>query len=377
MLVGPSPGVTLDAELVDLEAGRRWPVEAPGFGFTFDGAPRALESLHELRDLAWAVYQSGTGWSLHVAAGVLLRLDGRVTGGGEVVTGDVLDDGDQLFRFLCEPWPGPRNAALDERTKAAPRDDGLALVYRDWLLERRGPLAEALRRPVPRAEQARHLFPFAAELADGTMELEFAGPAPHRLVVRAPDLDIERFVTRLARGCSAVPSLERLRVIGLEADVVRGLADTLVHTPGCRQLHALERDPTESVFFSDLREGSSWRPSDRPRHLALELISWDGWTSLEPLTSKANASAGHAVTIDADLSLEVNDGAAALVPRREGATVDLLRRAALIIRVASSTPAELRPRWRGQPMPPLLALTGGDEFELVPGVSCRLRFTAP
>ncbi len=367
-----SAGLTLDAELVDLSTGRHWPIEAPGFGFDFDGTPRSLESLHELRELAWAIYQSGTGWSLHVAAGVLLRLDGRVTGGGELITGDVVDDGDHLLRFLTTPWPGERNPTLDARTRAAPDDEGLALVYRDWLLERRSPVAEALRRPVPRAEQARHLFTLADAIALGTMEVEFAGPAPTRLVVRDPELELERFVERLAQVCPFVPSLERLRVIGLEADALRALAEAVARAPECRQLHALERDPSESVFLEDLREGSTWRPSDRPRQFALELISWDGWTSLEPLSSRQRA-----LVIDADLTLDADDLGASLVPHHPGGPVELLRRSALIIHAASSAPATLRPRWRGEPIPPALALTGGDELELVPGLRCRVRFAGP
>ena len=168
--------------LAHLVTGARTGFEAPGVGRRLDTAGlEPLESLHALKDMWWAVYQQGGGWRLHVSAGFEVRLDGRVTGGGALERGDVIDDGDGHWRFLDGDWPGVRDAALDARALAFPDDDAVALVYRDWALERGSFIAEALRRPVPRAEQARHLWSLGASIARG---LTSAPARPRRCAPR-------------------------------------------------------------------------------------------------------------------------------------------------------------------------------------------------
>lgn len=338
-----------------------------------------LESLHALKDMWWAVYQQGGGWRLHVSAGFEVRLDGRVTGGGALERGDVIDDGDGHWRFLDGDWPGVRDAALDARALAFPDDDAVALVYRDWALERGSFIAEALRRPVPRAEQARHLWSLGASIARGLVDADFAGPFVRRVVTREPGLELVGFVEALARCAPHLPHLEVVRTLGLSTDDGVQLALLLAREPSLQRLRALEAGQRGAFQLDDfrqqderdprLRDVSALRsPREGPaRAVTLEVVEWDGWTAVEPLTS------ARAVLLESDVSL-ISDGdtSAHLVPWRSDAPSSLLRRDDWVLDVSASIPPRLQPRRAQVPVTCAIGLAVGEPFELVPGLGCRM-----
>lgn len=366
--------------LVDLETGTTSTFEAPGLGSRLDDERlEALGSLHALRDMLWAVYAHEGAWRLHVSRGFEVRLNGRVTGGGGLQTGDVIDGGAGPSRFLDADWPGARHPGLDAQTAARPHDDALALVYRDWALERGAPLAEALRRPVPRAEQARHLFALAPAVAAGVVDAHFAGPSVWRVVVRDPQLELTGFVEALARSAHATPGLRVVRTLGLSMDDGVQLALLLARAPSLQHLERLEAGHRGAWQLDDFRQRDGFEAQARrgarpagPREgpasaVMLEVVSWDGWTHVEPLTGAPG------LTLEADVSLVPVGEGAALVPFDASAPVSLRRRDDWLLEVSPSVSAALQPSWSGEPLRGRRGVGLDEVFELVPGLRCRLR----
>lgn len=366
--------------LVHLLTGARLDFAAPGSGRRLDtGNLEALESLHGLKDMWWAVYAQERSWRLHVSAGFEVRLDGRVTGGGALEAGDVVDDGDGRWRFLDGEWPGERDEVLDARTAAAPDDDTLALVYRDWALEHGSAIAEALRRPVPRAEQARHLWSLGAAVSRGLIDADFAGPFVRRVVTRQPDLELTGFVGALAHCAPGLPRLEVVRTLGLSTDDGVQLALLLARTPALRGVRALEAGQRGAFWLDDFRQQDEARPGQREvrelrspregpaRPVMLEVVEWDGWTVVEPLTSR------RALLLEGDVSLiSAGEAAAQLGPWRADAPVSLRRWDDWVLDVRPPVPPALQPRLAGIPAGSAVGLQLGEAFELVPGLGCRL-----
>ncbi len=364
--------------LVGLETGQLIRFEAPGLGRALDHSLLPLESLRTLQDVLWAVYEHDGAWRLHVSAGFELRLNGVVTGGGALLNGDVIDDGTERFRFVTTDWPGVGLRELDEKTLAAPHDDALALVYRDWLLEHESPLAETLRRPVPPAEQARHLWSLAPRIAAGLVEARFAGPFIQRVTVRDPQLDLVDFVEALDRGALDHPHLDVVRTIGLSTDDGVQLALLLARTPSLSKVTRLEAGDRGAWQLDDFRRHDQLDPHARDvarfsspregpaRPVMLEVVSWDGWTSVEPLTSTK------AVLLDRDISLTPLDEGAVLTPPSSSAPVTLLRRDDWLLVVARGARPPLLPRWQGAPVRDQLGLALDEVFEIADGLKCRL-----
>ncbi|MBL8922639.1 MAG: hypothetical protein JNJ54_27565 [Myxococcaceae bacterium] len=363
--------------LLDLATSARLGFDAPGAGRRLDTAGvEPLESLHDLKDMWWAVYRQDGAWRLHVAAGFEVRLDGRVTGGGALEAGDVVDDGEQ-WRFLDGEWPGVRDEALDARTTAAPEDDPLALVYRDWALEHGSAIAEALRRPVPRAEQARHLWSLGAAVSRGLIDADFAGPFVRRVVTRQPELELTGFVEALARCAPGLPRLEVVRTLGLSTDDGVQLALLLAREPSLRGVRALEAGQRGAFWLDDFRHEDEASPGEvrevrSPREgparpVRLEVVEWDGWTAVEPLTTHRS------VLLEADVSLiSEGEATARLGPWRPDAPVSLRRLDDWVLDVRPPVPPALQPRLAGIPAGSAVGLRVGETFELVPGLGCRL-----
>jgi len=366
--------------LVDLSSDTGVSFGAPGFGFTLErGQLEPFESLHSLRDMLWAVYEQDGAWRLHVSSGFEVRLNGRVTGGGALQTGDVLDGGQPLFRFVDADWPGARLHRLDEQTLASSDDDSLALVYRDWALEHGSPIAEVLRRPVPRAEQARHLFALAREVSAGVVDAHFAGPFVRRVVVRDPELQLPGFVDALSRCAAKSPHLHTVRAVGLWNDDGAQLALLLARANALAGLTHLEAGHRGAWALADFRDADTLH--DEPRRLAtvtspregparpvmLEVVDWDGWTSVEPLTRQ------RWLVLEADTSLIATDDGAALSAFDASAPVSLLRRDDWVLQVLPSVPPTLQPSWNGEPLHGKRGVGLEEPFELIPGLRCRLR----
>ncbi|MDX2012323.1 MAG: hypothetical protein SFW67_19160 [Myxococcaceae bacterium] len=352
-------------------------VGAPGAGLPLEGTTlAALDSLYALKDMAWAVYLQDGAWRLHVASGLEVTLNGAPTGGQALASGDVIGS-DEVWRFVLGDWPGPTDATFDARTRAAPEDDALALVYRDVLLERGAPAAEALRRPVPIAEQARHLWPFARDLARGFVEARFAGPHVRSLVMRRPALDLVDFAQALASVAPSLPRLEAVRTYGLSTDDGAQLALLLARQPGLERLTRLEAGARGAFLLDDFRAQDRRDETERgvramsspregpARPLSLELVSWDGWTSLEPLTQTKR------VSVDRDTALVFHEGGGALASETDG-LVRLVRRDDWVLEVSDRSPDAVTPRLRGVPMRGAFGVGPGDELELVPGLLVRL-----
>lgn len=355
----------------------RFDVSTPGAGMPLDGSsPAALDSLYALKDMAWAVYLQDGAWRLHVASGLEVTLNGTPTGGQALSTGDVIGS-DDVWRFALGDWPGATDATFDARTLRAPDDDALALVYRDVLLERSAPAAEALRRPVPLAEQARHLWPFARDIARGFVEARFAGPHVRALVVRRPAFDLVDFAQALALVAPSLPGLTTVRTYGLSTDDGAQLALLLARHEGLEGLTRLEAGARGAFLLDDFRAQDRLDETERgvramsspregpARPLSLELVSWDGWTSLEPLTQTRR------VGLDRDTALVFHDGGGALVSEADG-LVRLLRRDDWVLEVSDRAPDGVTPRLRGVPMRGAFGVGPGDELELVPGLVVRL-----
>lgn len=354
--------------------GGRRVIEPPGLGASLDtGALEPLASLHELRDVVWALYEQDGAWRLHVSSGFEVQLNGRRTGGGALQTGDVLEADGRLFRFVAAEWPGLFHAGLDERTAQAPHDDALAVVYRDWALEHGSPIAETLRRPVTREEQARQVPFFASSIAEGAVEAGFAGRFVTRLVSRRPTLDLEDFVDRLAHTAPLAPRLDTVRAVGISSDDSGQLALLLARHPALSQLLRLEVGGRGVFHLEDFRLDAPpaeahlrHLPRAGPaRALQLELVSWDGWTSVEPLTRDGRFVLREAVSL-----VPLEEGAA-LVTGEAGPVV-FHRAEDWVLDVRPSVSARLHPTWAGLPLQGSLGLVPGDVFELVPGVVCRL-----
>jgi uncharacterized protein (TIGR02996 family) len=364
--------------LKGLSAQRVMALAPPGAGQPLDGGDRLepLESLYALKDFAWAVYLHDGAWRLHVASGLEVALNGVATGGGALATGDVID-AEQTWRFVMADWPGVVDEAFDRRVLATPDDVSLALVYRDWLLEHESPRAEALRRPVPHAEQARHLWPFAKDIAQGFLEARFAGPYVRKLVTRRPSLDLVDFATDLARAAAEHPHLTVVQTLGLSADDGAQLALLLARTDGLERLERLESGARGAFRLEDFRardrEPEGHRdvralssPREGPaRPLTVDLLSWDGWTSVEPLTSTRRFG------LEVDTALVLHDDGAALVPEADG-LVRWRRADDWILEVSERTPDAMTPRLHGRPMRGAFGVGPGDVLELVPGLVCRL-----
>jgi hypothetical protein len=363
--------------LVRLSSPLRFGLGAPGAGQPLEGDGLVpLDSLYSLKDMAWAVYLQDGAWRLHVAAGLEVTLNGAVTGGSALVSGDVID-GDEAWRFVLGAWPGETDAAFDAKTLAAPDDEGLALVYRDVLLERGAPGAEALRRPVPHAEQARHLWPFAREVAQGFVEARFAGPHVRAVVMRRPTFDLVDFAQALSLVAASAPHLRTVRTWGLSTDDGVQLALLLARTPGLERLERLDAGARGAFHLADFRAQDRLEPTERTvraisspregpaRPLSLEVVSWDGWTSLEPLTTKQR------VTLTETTSLVFHDGGGALLSGDDG-PVRLRRGDDWVLEVSDRTPDAVTPRLRGLPLRGGFGVGPGDVLELVPGLVCRL-----
>ncbi|MCA2977324.1 MAG: hypothetical protein INH41_03460 [Myxococcaceae bacterium] len=364
-------------ELQGLTRSLRHVIAPPGAGLPLDGGGlEPLASLYQLKDMAWAVYLQDDGWRLHVASGLEVTLNGAPTGGSALVSGDVIG-GDDVWRFTAGPWPGPTDATLDAQTLAAPDDDALALVYRDRLLELGAPLAEALRRPVPRAEQARHLWPFARDVARGFVEARFSGPHVRAVVSRRPQLDLVGFADALGLVAPALPHLTAVKTWGLSADDAVQLALLLSRQPGLERVGRLETGVRGAFDLSDFRARDRLEappravravasPREGPaRPLALQLVAWDGWTALSPLTSEKR------VTLDADTALVFHADGGALVAGARG-DVTLRRADDWVLEVSARTPDALTPRLDGLPLRGAFGVGPGDELELVLGLRCRL-----
>jgi hypothetical protein len=326
----------------------------------------------------WAVYRQDGAWRLHVAAGFEVRLDGRVVGGAGLEPGDVVDDGEGHWRFLDGDWPGAHDEALDARTLAAPDDDALALVYRDRALERGSSIAEALRRPVPRDEQARHLWSLATPVARGLVDADFAGPFVWRVVTREPRLELTGFVEALARCAPALPRLTVVRTLGLSMDDGVQLALLLAREPALHSLRTVEAGQRGAFSLDDFRQqdeqpparglASLKSPREGPaRPVTLEVVDWDGWTAVEPLTSR------RALLLEGDTSLSAHaDGSARLGPFSPEAPVSLRRGDDWVLEARSPVPPALQPTRAGLPVTGALGLLVGEVFELIPGLRCRL-----
>lgn len=364
--------------LQHLERDAKTSFEAPGLGRALDQSLAPLESLRTLHDLLWAVYEHDGAWRLHVSAGFELRLNGVVTGGGALISGDVIDDGTERLRFVSSPWPGLGHQQLDARTLAAPHDDALALVYRDWLLEHESALAETLRRPVPLAEQARHLWSLAPRIATGLVEARFAGPFVQRVTVRDPQLDLVDFVEALSRCAADQPYLDVVRTIGLSTDDGVQLALLLARTPALSKLVRLEAGDRGAWQLDDFRRHDQLDPHARDvarfsspregpaRPVTLEVVSWDGWTAVEPLTS------AKALLLDRDMFLTPLDEGATLTSASASATVALLRKDDWVLEVTPSARPPLLPSRLGLPVRDQLGLALDEVFEIVDGLRCRL-----
>ncbi len=366
--------------LFHLSTGAAVTFGAPGFGCTLEGeALEPFASLHSLKDMLWAVYEQDGAWRLHVSSGFEVRLNGRVTGGGSLQTGDVLDGGQALFRFVDADWPGERLARLDAQTLATADDDSLALVYRDWALEHGAPIAEALRRPVPRAEQARHLFALAREVAAGVVDAHFAGPFVRRVLARDPDLELTGFVDALSRCAPATPHLHTVRTLGLSNDDGAQLALLLARAPALVGLTHLEAGHRGAWALDDFRAADALgaqprrvttvaSPREGPaRPVMLEVVVWDGWTPVEPLTRQRG------LVLEADTSLVPLDDGGALSAFDATAAVSLLRRDDWVLQVQPSVPKALQPSWNGEPLFGKRGVGLEEVFELIPGLQCRLR----
>ncbi len=350
----------------------------PGAGQPLDGSAllEPLESLYALKDFSWAVYLHDGAWRLHVASGLDVSLNGVSTGGGALTTGDVID-ADETWRFVLGDWPGSADEAFDRRVLTAPDDVSLALVYRDWLLEHESPRAEALRRPVPHAEQARHLWPFAKDIAQGFLEARFAGPYVRKVVTRRPSLDLVDFATHLSHAAKEEPHLTVVQTLGLSTDDGAQLALLLARTEGLERLERLESGGRGAFRLEDFRardrEPEGHRtvralssPREGPaRPLTLDLLSWDGWTAVEPLTSTRRFG------LEEDTALVLHDDGAALVPGAEG-LVRWRRADDWVLEVSERTPDAMTPRLHGRPMRGAFGVGPGDVLELVPGLVCRL-----
>lgn len=364
--------------LVGLDTSQLIRFEAPGLGRAFDHSLLPLESLRTLQDVLWAVYDHDGAWRLHVSAGFELRLNGVVTGGGALINGDVIEDGTARFRFVSSEWPGLGHQQLDAKTLEAPHDDALALVYRDWLLEHESPRAETLRRPVPHAEQARHLWSLAPRIAACLVEARFAGPFVQRVTVRDPQLDLVDFVEALDRCASEHPHLDVVRTLGLSTDDGVQLALLLARTPSLSKLTRLEAGDRGAWQLDDFRRHDQLDPHARDvarfsspregpaRPVMLEVVSWDGWIAVEPLT------ATKAVLLDRDMSLTPLDDGAALTTASSSAPISLRRRDDWVLEVARGAAPPLLPRWQGLPVRGQLGLGLDETFEMVDGLKCRL-----
>jgi hypothetical protein len=365
------------AALLRLSSPLRFALGTPGVGYPLEGGGlTALDSLYALKDMAWAVYLQDGAWRLHVAAGLEVTLNGAPTGGSALVSGDVIGS-DDVWRFVLGEWPGLTDAVFDEKTLEAPDDDALALVYRDVLLERGAPLAEALRRPVPHAEQARHLWPFARDIARGFIEARFAGPHLRAVVTRRPTFDLLDFAHGLGLVAAHAPHLRAVRTWGLPTDDGVQLALLLARTAGLEHLERLEAGARGAFLLEDFRARDRLDAAERTvraiaspregpaRPLSLQVLSWDGWTSLEPLTRQRR------VTLDDTTALVFHDGGGALSSGDAG-WVCLRRGDDWVLEVADRTPDAVTPRLRGLPLRGAFGVGPGDVLELVPGLLCRL-----
>jgi hypothetical protein len=365
------------SQLFDFSSGQFITVGAEGLGSTLEGEQlEPFASLHALKDMLWAVYAQDGEWRLHVSSGFMVRLNGRVTGGGGLKTGDVIDSAPQLFRFVDGDWPGQRNRRLDEQSLASPEDESLALVYRDWALEHGSPIAEALRRPVPRAEQARHLFALAQDVGKGAVDAHFAGAFVRRVVVRNPDLEVAAFVEALSRCAPSNPHVHCVRTVGLSKRDGEQLALMLARAPALIGLTHLEAGHRGAWRLAAVRESDSLVrehhdgvPREGPAGpVMLEIVEWDGWTPVEPLTRQ------RWLVLENDTSLMPLDEGGVLGPFDARAPVSLLRRDDWVLQVhPSSVPKALQPWWNGEPLFGKRGIGLEERFELVPGLWCRLR----
>jgi hypothetical protein len=347
----------------------------PGIGSVFeDASVRALTSLYDLKDMAWAGYVQGTEWRLHVAAGLEVRLNGLVTGGSALRTGDIIESAGVYFRFIDRDWPGESSARLEAQSKG-PWSDANALVYRDWLLERDSPRAETLRRPVSRAEQARHVWPLSAEVASGLVDVVFEGSGVVEVAIRAPALDGALVLSRLALCVDALPALRTLRVFGLTAAAGWDIAHRLARERLFDSIQAL-RPGTRGGWWDIAAMRAKRRsrhdqplvslePDDAHRPVMLEVVSWDGWTSVEPLTST------RVMRLDEPVSLAFHDGGGAL---GEGTCGDILLKpqGEWLLEVSPRVPDAFVPRRDGLRVRGTIGLSYEDAFELVPGLVCRI-----
>lgn len=357
--------------LAPLPEGAVVELSGDGVGVRFDsGRLEPLPSLHALEEFAWVVFPLDGTWRLHVSRGVELRRNGGQTGGGALRHGDVLDG---AFRYLDGEWPGRRRDDLDAATLVAPDDDALALVYRDWALLVGSPISESLRRPVPRDEQARHLFSLAREVAAGRVEAQFAGPFVRRVVLRDPSLDLDELVEALAACMPGLKHCTRLRAVGWSASTLEALVKRVTRTAALAGLADVEAGQRGAFSLEALRAPGSLseglpRPAPGPAAPAqLELVAWDGWTSVAPLTTE------RFVRLDGDVSLVAVDDGAALRPFSAQAPVSLLRRDDWVLQVGEGVGPALRPSVGGVPFVGRRGLLFREVFELVPGLSCRLR----
>lgn len=359
------------AELRSLDDGRTVQLLHAGVGAALDSDVVApFESLHQLREQEWAVYRDGHSFRLHVSNGFQVELNGVVTGGAALETGDVIHAHSATWRFLDRAWPGQRHAGLDAQTHAAPHDDALAVVYRDWALERASAIASSLSRPVSRAEVARQLFSLAADVARGFVEASFAGPDIWRVTSRMPGLDLEAFVDALVRCRTSLAQLSTVRTVGLPPDDEIQLALLLARCEPLSHLTRLEVGQRGAWALADFRDSDTRAGLAVPREglarpVRLVLSKWDGWTSIEPLTREGfvvlNDSIGLVPTGD-----EVVLGPAFTAPVR------LLRGSDWVLHVEPSAPAHLRARWKDVPLAGSVGLELSEDFELVPGLTCHL-----
>jgi hypothetical protein len=127
-----------------------------------------------------------------------------------------------------------------------------------------------------------------------------------------------------------------------------------------RAADVLGAQPRRVTTVASPREGPA-------RPVMLEVVAWDGWTPVEPLTRQRG------LVLEADTSLVPLDDGGALSAFDATAPVSLLRRDDWVLQVHPSVPRALQPSWNGEPLFGKRGVGLEEEFELVPGLQCRLR----
>jgi hypothetical protein len=374
--------------------GRQLALHGPGLALCIDEASKLVELPVTSDRAQLRIVPEGSGWRLELGrAAWQVLVNGRGAWSGPLVHGDVLRVGHSTLRFVVRPWPGDRQASIEEALALAAPGDARWPVYRDWLLDRgaaRGELGE----PPTIEDGARWLWSLADLVQKGHLDLGWANGAIRSVTIRKLARRPGPLAWKQARE-----GLAHVRHVELVSD-----ADT-AYRMGPAYLDLLtELAPVlpllETVSFGVV---DGWLPDDtlREAHEALQRAAPRLKTSLEALVVVsrrpgaarlelvAEAREGGLVGVTREEPLVLHPGDALSFRRGPGERFIVQRHAARLredaVRLQHApsqggwhvlAPAHRRgveiPRLNGRPLAGF-RLKHDDLVELVPGVIMRFQ----